>query len=1018
MRAAGPLLVRATTAPTNLAVPVPSDLEGMDWSGLISWVEKAWAQPEVRDAVAIASPLLAQRLSASVETGQRDQRTTRRLARSLAMYLLRWQHRATPFGLFAGITTASVGPTSGGTVTGSRVVARPDAGWLHHLADQLEASPILRPKLRVEANSLAVERDGRLHLTARGAVGMSQPPSNRDVSVRLTRPVRAAMEAAREPVRLDGLAELLARASGATLATVQRMLDMLVGQRFLLSTARPATTAEDGLANVIDVLEEAGAAGTEESPLPILHEIKDLLRQHNQAADSNETARLRTNAAARMKSLLPQAPRTLAVDVRLRGAITVAEKVVEEAERAATVLLRLTTEPFGAVRWLDYHARFRARYGAGVLVPVLNLLSDSGLGYPTGFLDAPPTRPAWRAITDRDAILLNLLHRAALDGNNEVVLCDTDVDALTIGDHNTVIPPARCEIGFAIHAASRDALDRNDFLLRVTAAPEACTSLTGRFAHLLDPSEQQHLVNYLTTAALAVDRPVVAQMCHPAHLPEVDNVVRVPILAEQLIVLGEHPAPEPRARIDVGDLAVGADDNQMYLVQVSTGRRVVPVVPHALELTLHTPALARFLAEVADARAAVFRSFDFGAARTLDHTPRIRYRRTVLAPARWILHTDRLNHEPGGSWTGRLHAWRAAHRVPAHIVVATGSEHLPLDLDQPTHVSILRHLARGSQRIELHEHLPGGETWLGRAAELLVPMVPANPPARPLPALVAPQPSTPITADGILALRLTGNPARFDQLIADHLPRLAAQLASAGLRRWWLRRLRDLILPERDQSLAVTLHFGQADQVIAAMPTITAFVRDLEGRGLPCEVSMHPYHSHSGRYATSSAPNALPEMFAADTYAAVAQTRLARTVGVPAQALAAASLTVIGAALADSPVDGYRTLLAAVPYAPGRVERAIVERACALSDATDGYRQLRAAGGDEVADAWAARDIALAIYRDTLHTNHAAPDTLVALLRDHHARALGVDRDTEHTTRQIARRAAQRRLALHEARRP
>ncbi|MGH3811560.1 MAG: lantibiotic dehydratase, partial [Pseudonocardiaceae bacterium] len=52
--------------------------------------------------------------------------------------------------------------------------------------------------------------------------------------------------------------------------------------------------------------------------------------------------------------------------------------------------------------------------------------------------------------------------------------------------------------------------------------------------------------------------------------------------------------------------------------------------------------LARFLAEVASARCGVYGPFDFGAARTLPFLPRVRYGRTVLASARWLLVADDL----------------------------------------------------------------------------------------------------------------------------------------------------------------------------------------------------------------------------------------------------------------------------------------------------------------------------------------------------------------------------------------
>jgi hypothetical protein len=107
------------------------------------------------------------------------------------------------------------------------------------------------------------------------------------------------------------------------------------------------------------------------------------------------------------------------------------------------MLLRLTTQPFGSAAWLDYHVRFRERYGLGTLVPVRDIVADSGLGYPQGYLGAPRARPAWRVLIERDAYLLALIQQAIMDRAEEIQLSDADIEALAVGDHTNVVPPPR-----------------------------------------------------------------------------------------------------------------------------------------------------------------------------------------------------------------------------------------------------------------------------------------------------------------------------------------------------------------------------------------------------------------------------------------------------------------------------------------------------------------------------------------------------------------------------------------------
>ncbi|PUB32587.1 thiopeptide-type bacteriocin biosynthesis protein [Promicromonospora sp. AC04] len=1051
LRTAGPLLVRASTAPDDLPIPVGLDPATAPLTDLTRWLRTAWTHDGIREAISVASPALADRIATvlpspntSPQSGP-EPRAIRRAVRSLAIYLIRWERRSTPFGLFAGVTTAVPGPTTSPALPAWRPVARPDAEWLRLTSSALADSADPAWHQVVTANALAVERDGRLLLEPR-QTDDGPGTTLRDVSIRATPLVRAALTAARTPVDLAVLTERLAQATqadDARRARLRVLLAALLDQGFLVSSVAPASTAGTGLDGLLTL------AGTTSAPTrAALARIRELLGRYN--APGGGTASSRTALTTQLREVTPQAATVLAVDTRFEGGLTVPPAVVREAERAASALLRMSTEPFGAVRWLDYHARFRARYGTGTPVPVTDLVSDAGLGYPTGFLGAPRTRPAWRQVTDRDAVVLNLLHRAALDAKDEVVLTDADVTALTVGDPDAAVPPARCELGFTIHTSSPEALARGDFQLGVTAAPESATSLTGRFAHLLDPGDQDRLGRYFAAPGTAPDRPLVAQMLFRPRRASADNVVRVPVLTDHVIVLDEH-YDGPATRIGVHDLAVTGDDEQLYLVQASTARRVVPVLPHALELTSRTPPLARFLAEVADARCTVFRPFDLGAARTMDHTPRVRYGRTLLAPARWILHTAQLTGP--GPWWDRFDAWCARHRAPSRLVLTQDGTHLPLDLDQPLDRRLLEHLAAGRSTVEFHEQIPDGDGWLGRPVEVVAPMTPQDPPDRlpPSSAFTAWSRTTPddptidmvrqsaagqplpdraaevggLLRGGLVVVRIAGAPTRFDQLVTDHLPRLSREVAATHPHRWWFTRLRDLVLPERDQYLQMTLNLHSPKAAAEALPIIARVLESMAAAGVPSEASIHAHHPRTGIFGTGPVLHAAYDVFAADAIAAVEQVRLASnaTGMVPGRGLglAAASFVDLATALADDPTAGYQLVLDTVQHTPGKLDRDAIEAACSFADPTADHYGLRAAGGDAVADAWTHRRTALTTYRGhstTVPTPETLRRVIGALWRDHYARVLDVDVELERSARLIARRAAQRLLALQASRRP
>jgi thiopeptide-type bacteriocin biosynthesis protein len=1024
-RPVGPVLVRASTdtgdfPPPNLGSP----------HGGLAWLFTIWTRPETRDAVAMASPDLATRVEQLID-GDRPctAKAVRRAVLSTASYLVRWQRRATPFGLFAGVTTATVGPTAAKIGDEHRAVARVDADWLARVVDRLEAHHGLRRTLTVIADSGGFVRDGRFIVAGRAKPGERTPGPVQETSTRYTRAVRTILAVASRPEHFDRLAKHIGTqfphgARGA----IEEMLHALIDGHVLITNLRPPLTAVDGLAHVLTTL---GAIDLRSLPevaalADRLGEIHDQLIGHNAVADQRRQAAIREAIAASMAVIVPTAEPPLAVDVRLDAEVSVPQAVLDEAVRAAGVLVRLSTQPFGSASWLDYHARFRARYGPGALVPVRDLVADSGLGYPSGYLGAPRARPAWRVLTERDAHLLALSQQAMLNGAAEILLSDTDIETLTVGDPTAAVWPSRIELGITVHAASPAAVDRGHFELHIAGAPRAHTSMAGRFAYLLDPTDRENLAH--TYVPPTEDEDVLAvQLSFPPRRVHNENVMRVGRLMSEVVSLSEHPDGDV---ISVDDLAVTADADHLYLVRRSTGQRVVAHIPHALDTTVQTPPLARFIAEVADARSAVFGPLDLGApARTLPYTPRIRYRRTVLTPARWILTADDLTNaaDPDDAtaprdgdhqWEQALGQWRQRWRVPARVIACHDELRLPLDLDQPLDRALLRTRLARTDRLELREDgPPDAHGWLGRPAELLIPMTLATPAARRLPATTPPGQTRQPGGSAVVHARLIGNPARFDDLIGDHIPDLGASLTGLGVQRWWVSRHRDMIRVDADQHVSVMFRLDAPTAYGPVAARLAEFATDLHARGLPAELMFTAYHDQPARYGDGPALEMAERVFAADTTAAINQIRLAAHSNISGQALAAASMVQLAAGLSTEPMSGYEELVACLNQQTEPADRALSDLARALADPTGEYARLRELpGGDTVAQAWLVRDTALRAYHASLLPHRDPIDVLRTLLHDHHIRAVGVDPEFERKTGHLARAAAMRCLALAGAR--
>ncbi|MET8690539.1 lantibiotic dehydratase [Streptomyces sp. NPDC004732] len=996
----GAAVVRATTDPNPADIPQGLNLD--DPAGTRAYLVRIWQRPEIRNALTTASPVLSATVESIVRGTPPPPRQVRRAALSVISYLLRWRQRPTPFGLFAGVTTLTVGAIPG--VRWGRdheVRLRADGEWISDVIERLESHGGLLERLQVVANNAAHLRGNRLVAPGPPADGHDRLMAPVEISLRLTRPVKTALHSAQEPIGFETLRDRLttmfpAGAGGG----IDGVLRELLALNVLITSLRPPMTTLDALDHVCAELKRIDAHCLPDvGPLVrSLYDLRDDLSAHHAPAAASNLQALTT----RMTAHSAIAPVPVLVDTVLNGTVNLPPEVVAEAERAAVVLHRISPMPYGYPHWRDFHRRFRAGYGVGATVPVLDLVADSGLGLPAGFVGAE-RRKAPTLLTERDTTLLKLLQEA---GPGDLVLDDAALaELIEAGGVDEPQYADRCEVGFEVHSPSSRALANGDFRIEITGVPRPGSSMLGRFAHLLPASEQRRVSESFTTHPDVL----TAQVSFTPRRRRNENVARLPLLLPHVIPLGEHPS-DGTTNIALDDIGVTADARRLQIVQLSTGRPIDARVPHALEAGVQTPPLARFLAEVSGARNAVYKPFDFGAASRLPFLPRVRHGRVTLAPARWLLSPKGMpgRNAPHGAWEKAFTGWRERANVARYVCLMEYDQRLPLDLDHPVHRRLIRSRMHDGPDLELRQGAdPDAHGWIGRAHDIVLPLH-RTPPTRPaLPSLRSHAGSrAPLHLPGagsVLRLHLHGHPERFDEILDRHLPQLLAQLEPVP--RWWFTRHRELARPDSGQHLALHLHIapGQHGDIAAAAGR---WVTELHYLRLLSHLTMEPYQPQTGRYGAGPAMDAAHVFFAADSAAALAQIRLASH---SAQAVTAASLADLAAHFLPSAEDGWRWLIENTPArSTGPADRA---------GRTDALQLYAARTSSDLSDAWERRGRALAAYRAALIAQQHEPSAVLrSLLHHHHVRAVGVGPTVEAATLHLARTVALRHRPVRTGR--
>ncbi|OZM75130.1 hypothetical protein CFN78_02905 [Amycolatopsis antarctica] len=1027
LRGAGFVVLRAPVLPLRPAPDRPPEpsltvLPGRpDETGrTVSYLEVLAKDRTLWDAVTLSSPALSRQWERILSGDSLGLPRLRRLALALTRYRLRLSARATPAGTLAGAAFVPIDDAPGRRATARlggehHRYPRPDMRWLSRIVAEHARQIELLRVLRVVLNDRCRYGGGRLVLSHSG---FSTP----QVSVRLTAPVRELVRFARRPVRGADLEKHLRSTFPAAPAeAVEGMLAHLVEHRFLLTDLSPPPDAERPLEHVLARL----GTGPDRVRTELSGVDASLRRAEGASADQADVIDL----ASRMRGLYP-CDRPVHLDLRLDAEIRLPREVTDEAARAAEVLWRLAPGHRHPARLHDYHQDFLERYGVDRLVPLGELLDPTiGLGPPAGYpLSTRPDEPEPVGDVDREHVLGELVQEAALRGDREIRLGERDVARLAGND--LPLPPS-LELGAHLLADSAAAVDRGEFDLVLSGLDSPVAgAASARLAHMFGPDEQAVLAETARTHAATTGTALPLQLAVAPFHPETANLTRVPHWLPRRLavdVLGEGPDV-----VTMGDVVVGADRRRLYLMSVSLDREIVPFGFHMLN-PKWAPAEVRFLHDVgAHGCHRGWSRWRWGALDRLPYLPGVRYRRTVLCPARWRMPGWLPDAEPDFSrWRELFDQWRTRWAVPRHVLLA-GRQPLPLDLDRVLHLRLL-HTDCPKQApatlLESFAHPDAGIGWLPGPAgdhhsELVMPLLRNGALAEDgaagtgvrdrasVTGRIRPEPSLHLPGGDWISAKLYAAEPEHDELLGVHLANFAETLTGT-VDRWFFLRYRD---PE--PHLRLRLRPSSPAAAVTTLRALHEMAVRLRADGLLGRLLLDTYEPELERYGGPEAIGAAEVAFAADSEAVIAQLALRREgrLDVDLRLLTAANCLDLCAAFFASGAGepGWASsLLDVLPR--GRWHQDLPESrstVLALLDPRDGGSAWRLAvpAGAELLDVWKRRSTAVAGYGARLRDLGGRPGVpprtaLLSLLHMHHNRLAGIDPARERSTLAILRGA-------------
>ncbi len=676
-----------------------------------------YGQAALQEALFIASPELCEVLQAWLRGEPGTPREQEKLELTLTKYLLRMAYRPTPYGLFAGISLATMG-----SKTGVRLVERAryqrhsrlDMDYLCALAGRLGEHPELREVLTYYPNNTRYAIGEQLRYVEYRVFKKMRTHhlSNVDHTVYVQRVLDRARGGARPPELAAVLVD-----EEVSPEEARAFVSEMIGSQLLVSELEPALTGEAYMQRLIRIL-AAYPAG--HAVAARLGDLADRLRalDANRPGNAPETYRHITRRLGEMDT--PFEPGQLfQVDMHKPARSASLHLRVVDALRGAIDLLA-RVQPYREPEALKrFREAFQRRYEEQE-VPLLHALdTEAGLGYPafegdtadySPLLEGIPvkqggTSPAGYAWSPWQQFLLEQ-YSQVLDGQQTVLQLD-DQELPPPEKAAPRLASSLYTIG-SVMAPSADAIDRGEFTVYhyATGGPSAGT-LLGRFCHL-DPQLTGWVKEALHQEAQSQPEAVFAEVAHLSQ-GRTGNVSARPVLRPYEIPILVHAGADEDHTIPLHDLLLSVRNGRLVLRSRKLGKEVIPRLSSAHNYAHNNLPVYQFLCSLQHQSVQAALRWHWGALEGAPFLPRVVYGKVILAKARWLLKEAELAalqaaREPGALAAG-LRALRERRGLPRWVTVSDGDNTLPLDLENALCQRVLVQVSRSHRRLALEESL-------------------------------------------------------------------------------------------------------------------------------------------------------------------------------------------------------------------------------------------------------------------------------------------------------------------------
>jgi len=693
---------------------------------------KTVTQPEIYDALFVASPNLNERFSSWAN--EPDSERGRKLENVLVRYFARMCGRPTPFGLFSGCSVGTVGDETRLVLEGKEKYKRHtrlDMDYLFALVNELRQNQEIWDELTFRPNSSLYRAAGRVRYVE--ARVKENKRSYHLVAVEDSDYLQDTLERSQQGARINELAEQLTDAE-ISYAQARNYIHQLIENQILVPDLHLFVTGEEAIHPLIEELKKISATKA----------ISEILTQTRDDIDTIDSEGLGIaleryqSIAASLESLPVKVSlaKLFQVDlVKPAPEAVLGQKVIREIKNGIEIFHRIFSSSSQALSRFreDFTKRYESRE-----VPLVEALDEEiGIGFGSGSENTPllkdvavfsPSKNSGEYSPRQDFLLQKLCH-ALQSGSNEIALTKEDIEKLSAKSPPSL--PDGIETMVTLVATSTESLNKGDFKIIWNGASGPCGArMLGRFCHA-DEKLRTHVENHLRAEEARYPDAIFAEV---VHQPEgrIGNVLARPVLREyEIAFLGDSGAANDK-QILVTDLMVSVEGGRVRLRSKSLNKEVIPRMTNAHNYSWGSLGIYRFLCSLQDQNVAIGLGWSWDALSNAPFLPRMTFGKLILSLACWNIAKDdlkKLGEKKDAERFRAVQEWRKELRLPRYVLLKDSDNTLPIDLCNPLCVDSFITLVRERGGVTLTEHLPNPDEICvfspegAFAHELIVPFI-------------------------------------------------------------------------------------------------------------------------------------------------------------------------------------------------------------------------------------------------------------------------------------------------------